>query len=514
MLWWLSIAIASEAGSQIRQYQSIIESALTCRDGSSQHCANHAAIDRGEFCLQRLRLEAQQFLQLAIPLAAAQVAQAAVGFVDTVMMGRLGPEQLAAGGLASAIFQFILATASGVVMAVSPLVAEALGAGKGYKITAIARQGLWLCLLLGLPVMWGISQLAVLMPALGQAPTTIALAQNYWQAVLWGIIPGLGFAMLRGYVAALEQTRMIVPLVLLGTAVNGLGNYLLGYGQLGFPRLELTGLGLATSLGLWVMFLGLLFYTQWHPELRCYPFWRDWQRFQPALCRQILQLGWAIAITVAVEFGLFLTVTVLMGAIGVEVLAAHQTVSQTLILIFMVPLGCSFAVTARVGWWLGRQDWRGARRAGLVGVVLVGLWMLLPAIILLLFPQAIVGVYIDLNQPVNAELLRLALPMLQIAALALFLDGVQRVALGALHGLQDTRIPLLLSVLAFWGVGIGSSLLLGFRLGWGGTGLWIGQSIGVAIAGGLFLGRFWQMTQRLSLRSPQPANDLVSKGLS
>nr|WP_261789801.1 MATE family efflux transporter [Synechococcus elongatus] len=211
--------------------------------------------------LQTIRAELRQFLQLAIPLAAAQVAQAAVGFVDTVMMGRLGPEPLAAGGLASALFQFILATASGAVMAVSPLVAEAQGAGKDYKIAAIARQGLWLSVLLGLPVMVIIGQLANVMPALGQSATTIALARNYWDAVLWGIIPGLGFAMLRGYVAALGQTRIILPLVLLGTLVNGIGNYLLGYGQFGFPRLELTGLGLSSALGLWVMFLGLLAYT-------------------------------------------------------------------------------------------------------------------------------------------------------------------------------------------------------------------------------------------------------------
>ncbi|WP_370538859.1 MATE family efflux transporter [Synechococcus elongatus] len=455
--------------------------------------------------LQTIRAELRQFLQLAIPLAAAQVAQAAVGFVDTVMMGRLGPEPLAAGGLASALFQFILATASGAVMAVSPLVAEAQGAGKDYKIAAIARQGLWLSVLLGLPVMVIIGQLANVMPALGQSATTIALARNYWDAVLWGIIPGLGFAMLRGYVAALGQTRIILPLVLLGTLVNGIGNYLLGYGQFGFPRLELTGLGLSSALGLWVMFLGLLAYTGWQPELHRYPFWQHWRLLQPTICRQILQLGWAIAITVAVEFGLFTIITILMGAIGVEALAAHQTVSQTIILIFMVPLGCSFAMTARVGWWFGRQDGPGARRSGLVGISAIAIWMLLPSSALLFFPRAIVGIYVDLSDPANAGLLALALPMLRIAAFALVLDGVQRVAMGALHGLQDTRIPLLLSLVAFWGVGVGSSALLGFQLGWGSTGLWIGQSLGVAIAGGLFLRRFLRLTQRLNQQFPLQA---------
>ncbi|WP_089093877.1 MATE family efflux transporter [Nodularia sp. NIES-3585] len=447
-----------------------------------------------------IRTEINEFIKLAIPLAGAQVAQAAVGFVDTIMMGQLGQESLAAGGLASTSFQFVLNTASGVVMAVSPLVASAQGSGNKTQIEQIVRQGVWLCLILGIPMMLVLGHLNYLMLHLGQTASTVKLADGYLNFVLWGILPGLGFAMLRGYVSALSQANIILPLVILGTLVNVAGNYILGYGNFGFPPMELAGLGLASAIGLWTMFLGLLIYTRVHPQLKKYQFWQNLHQLKPKILRHLAGIGVAIAVTIAVEYGLFTAVTFLMGALGVEVLAAHQTVYQTMILIFMVPLGMSYAVTVRVGFWLGQKNIVGARRAGYVGVTVAGSFMILTAIVLLTYPQQIIGIYLDIDDPVNAELFKLAMPMLFISALSQFLDGVQRVAMGALYGLQDTQVPMLLSILSFWGIGLTSGYILGFPLGFGGVGLWAGQSIGVAIAGMIFLWRFHRLTFKLRTR--------------
>ncbi|MDP5338277.1 MAG: MATE family efflux transporter, partial [Nodularia sp. (in: cyanobacteria)] len=412
-----------------------------------------------------IRTEINEFIKLAIPLAGAQVAQAGVGFVDTIMMGQLGAESLAAGGLASTSFQLVLNTSSGVVIAVSLLVAEAQGAGDKKQIEQIVRQGLWLSLILGISMMLLVGNLNSVMLHLGQAASTVRLAQGYLNFVLWGIFPALGFAMLRGYVSALSQASVVLPLVILGTLVNVAGNYVLGYGKFGFPRMELAGLGLASAIGLWTMFLGLLIYTRLHPQLKQYPFWRNLHQLRPKIIRQLAGIGVAIAVTIAVEYGLFTAVTFFMGTLGVEVLAAHQTVFQTMMLIFMVPLGMSHAVTVRVGFWLGQENIAGARRAGYVGVTIAGAFMLLTAIVLLSYPQQIIGIYLDINQPANAELFQLAMPMLFISALSQFWDGVQRVAMGALYGLQDTRVPMLLSILSFWGIGLTSGYVLGFPLG-------------------------------------------------
>ncbi|MBW4553248.1 MAG: MATE family efflux transporter [Aphanocapsa sp. GSE-SYN-MK-11-07L] len=449
-----------------------------------------------ELAESNLGIESREFLKLAVPLASAQVAQAGIGLIDTIMMGHLGAESLAAGGLASTTFQLLLNVASGIVMAVSPLVAEAYGAGRKSQIEQIARQGLWLALLLSIPLMFAIAHLAPVLRWLHQSGEIVALAEPYFDSIVWGIFPALGFAMLRGYVSAVSQAQVVIGIVIIGTLFNLIGNYALGFGKFGFPRMELAGLGLASGLSFWLMFLLFLIYTLKHPQLQQYRFLQDLHRIKPHILQQLTKIGAAIAVTIALEYGLFTAITFLMGILGTEVLAAHQTVYQTMYVIFMVPLGMSFAVTARVGQWLGLGDLKSARQAGYVGIAFAAIFMGLTAIGLVLFRQPIISVYLDSHNPVNANVVALAMPMLIVAAVSQLLDGVQRVAMGALYGLQDARVPMLLSGFAFWGVGLTSGYLLGFPCGFGGVGLWIGQSIGVAVAGVIFVWRFHRLTSK------------------
>jgi MATE family multidrug resistance protein len=184
-----------------------------------------------------------------------------------------------------------------------------------------------------------------------------------------------------------------------------------------------------------------------------------------------------------------------MGLLGPKVLAAHQTVYQTIYLIFMVPLGMSYAATARVGQAFGQQNMAQARQAGYVAMAIAAAFMLLVTAGLLVFRQSVIGLYLNLHDPDNAPVITLAMPMMVVAACAQITDGVQRVASGALYGLQDTRMPMVLSGLAFWGVGLTMGYLLGFPLGLGGVGLWIGQSTGVAVAGIIFVNRFHRLAR-------------------
>ncbi|MEM8675080.1 MAG: MATE family efflux transporter [Cyanobacteria bacterium P01_G01_bin.67] len=437
-----------------------------------------------------LRQEAKKFLQLAIPLAGAQVAQSLTGFFDTIMMGRLGAETLAAGGLASLTFFAILNTAAGVVMGVSPLVAQAFGAGKKTRIEKLTRQGFWIVLLLSIPMMLAIAHLDSVMMQWGQAETTVTLANSYLDIILWGFFPALGFAMLRGVVSGLSQARPILIIVVFGTVFNIIGNYILGFGKFGFPRLELVGLSISSTLALWGMFIALIVYILRHPQLGAYRFFEQLYKLKPALISELCQTGIPIGIFIALEIGLFTIVTYLMGALGTEVLAAHQIVFQTVMVTFMIPLGMSYAATARVGQWLGLNNLPGIKRAGYVGIGMGLTVMLLLAIAMLLFPRSIVAIYLDLNDPANTQIVSLALPMLAIASVAQILDAVQKIAYGALQGIQDTRIPVLLNILAFWVIGLTSGYVLGFYFDLGGIGLWLGQSVGVAVAAILFLLRF------------------------
>ncbi len=437
-----------------------------------------------------IRTESKKFLQLAIPLASAQVAQSLTGFFDTIMMGRLGAETLAAGGLASLTFFALLNTAGGVVMGVSPLIAEAYGAGKKNRIEKLARQGFWLVLLLSLPMMIAIAHLDSIMLRLGQAEITVTLANTYLDIILWGFLPALGFAMLRGVVSGLSHARPVMLIVIIGTIFNIIGNYILGFGKFGFPRLELAGLSISSTLALWGMFIALIIYILKHPRLKTYRIFEQLHKLKPTIIWELSKTGIPIGIFIALELGLFTIVTYLMGALGTEVLAAHQIVFQTIVVTFMIPLGMSYAATVRVGQWLGQKNLEGIKRSGYLSISMGLIFAIFITVAMLLFPQVIVALYLDIDDPANAEILALALPMLTIATLSQILDTVQKITYGALQGLQDTRIPVLLSIPAFWGIGLTTGYILGFHFGLGGTGLWLGQSVGVAIAAILFLVRF------------------------
>lgn len=449
----------------------------------------------------RIQTEIREFLKLAIPLASAQVAQSATGFADTVMMGRMGAEVLAAGGLAAIIFLSIMMTASGMVMGVSPLIAEAFGANQKTRIQQVARQGLWLALLVSIPMMILTGHLDSWMIHAGQTETTVKLANIYLDIMLWGLFPAAGFAALRATVSALSQAKPVMIIVVTGTTFNIIWNYILGFGKFGFPRMGLAGLALASVLALWGMFIALALYVFIHPKLRDYQIFQELHRFRPRILWELVWVGMPIGIFSGLEIGFYLVIMFWMGTLGTEALAAHQIVFQTLMVVFMVPLGISFATTVRVGQWLGKRDFFGIKQAAWVSIGITTVFMIGMSIAFLLFPKQIIGIYLDVQNPDNAAIISLALPLLMIAAIAQVLDGFQKAVYGSLQGLQDTQIPMLLNVLGFWGVGLSVGYGLGFGLGMGSTGLWIGQSVAIAVVAGLFLWRLRRLIVQGKLHS-------------
>ncbi len=442
--------------------------------------------------------EAKEFLKLGIPLAGVQLSQAAIGFVDTLMMGRMGLETLAAGGLAALTFSVFLYTATGIIMGVSPIVATAYGSQHKQQIERVVQQGCLLVIGLTIPISLLIANVDTLIRQLGQAETTVVLGNTYLDIMVWGFFPALGCSLLRSVVSAMSHTQIVMPIAIGGTIMNTIGDYILGFGKFGCPRLGITGLAIASVLTIWAMFLTLIAYILTQTELKTYQFFPQISRldrqvvtlFDRQILNTLIRVGLPIGIATALEIGLFTIVTYLMGLLGTEVLAAHQVVLQTIAITFMVPLAMSYAATIRVGQEIGQHNLVGATRAGYVGAALGLGFMMLMAAIMLLFPQQIIGIFIDTSDLRNANVVALATGMMTVAAISQILDGPQKIIMGALYGLQDTRIPMLLSLLAFWGVGLTSGYWLGFHTSLGGSGLWIGQSIGIAISAVMFFWRF------------------------
>jgi multidrug resistance protein, MATE family len=429
-------------------------------------------------------------LVLALPLAGAQLAQSATAFIDTVMMGWLGSQTLAAGGLGATLFNNLLTVGSGILTAVSPLVAEAFGASKPQQISRIVQQGLWLAAVLTVPVVLLISQSSHVLSLLGQEPGTAALATVYLKAIAWGYLPGYGFAVLRNYVSGLSKPRPVTAIIVFGTLFNAIANYIFMFGKLGLPALGLAGIGYASALSLWGMFIALALYVSWQQPFRAHAIF-------PALLRvgwqgmgELLRVGIPIGTFAIVESGLFAVTTILIGQMGSELLAAHQIALQTVAITFMVPLGTSFATTIRVGQLYGQGEFQRARFAGYVGIGLGGVFMGLMALVMWVMPEPIVSLYLDLSDPINQPVVSLAKQLLGVAAMFQLADGIQVCAVGALRGFKDTYIPMLIGIAAYWGVGLTSGYVLSRTLGLGAVGLWWGLALGLAVASLVLTWRF------------------------
>ncbi len=439
-------------------------------------------------------------LGLSIPLASAQLAQAMNGMVDMVMMGNLGSQYLAAGGLGATTFNFLLIINSALVSAVSPLASEAVGQADEKRVSTITVQGLWIALFFSMPVMYLLWHGAPLLRLLGQEESIVVLTAQYLQAIAPGYFPALAFVVLRCFVSALSKPQSVMAIMIAGVALNAIANYLFIFGKLGVPALGLMGVGIASSLSFWVMAAALGLYVWGRSPFKAYAIWQQVHVIRWEILWAILTIGLPIAVLAAFEAGLFNITTFLAGQVSTQTLAAHHVALQTAAMCFMVPFGVSQATTVRVGQLMGQRNSADARLAGYAGILIGTLFMAMMAVLIILLPKTIISVYINLNDPGNQEVIEIAVSLLSIAALFQIVDGIQVTALGALRGLQDTRIPMMIGIVAYWGVGFTCSHIAAFRLSMGGVGLWLGLAVGLCLAAIALSWRFHHlMATRIAL---------------
>ena len=422
--------------------------------------------------------ELRATVAVAGPLAAANLAQTAMGFTNTVIVGSLGSAALAAAGLGASLYFTIAMVCSGILTAVAPLAAHAIGAGDTRRAGRVAGAGLVLAAVLALPVVAALLAASHLLSALGYDPALAGEIGHYLGAIAWAAPGFLGFAVLRSFLVAASHSRTVMIALILCVPMNAGLNWILVFGRLGAPALGIAGSGCATAVIQWLMFTGLGCYAFAAPSLAQYrmrPSWRSRDEIG-----RIMRLGLPIGGILGLEIGVFSATGILMGLLGADALGAHQLVMNCISVIFMVPLGIAQAATVRVAVALGSGMPAAARRAGFVALALGVAYMVVMAVVLVAAPRAIARIYIDIDAPANHGLVGIALYLLIIAAVFQIFDGMQAIAAGALRGYRDTAIPLLLAVVGYWGVGFTGGWLLGFPAGYGPLGLWSGLAVGLA----------------------------------
>ncbi|MEM7222649.1 MAG: MATE family efflux transporter [Pseudomonadota bacterium] len=442
------------------------------------------------------RREAWASTRLAVPLILAQLAHVAITTTDVLMMGWLGPEAVAAGSLGTHLYFPVFLLGLGVVAAVGPMTAQALGARQRGQIPDIFRQGLLISAVMGVVfgsvLWWGEAILLVF----GQQAETAAAAQSYLRAALWGLAPSFALVVLRNFLAAHSRPRAIMVVMILGVCFNALADYALMFGHFGFPALGVVGAGLASSLVNGWMFLALLAVAVVHREFRPYRLLAGPWRPNLSLIREVLAIGIPIGLGILAESSLFAATALLMGLIGTTALAANAIALQCMSVAFMIPLGFSQAATVRVGLAAGAGDRAGLARAGWSALGLGLLLSALPVTLFLVVPRFLATLFLDPGQSVNLPVIETIVLLLGIAALFQVFDGIQIIAAGALRGLKDTRVPMWIALFGYWVVGFSCSLLLGFGLGLEVIGIWSGVALGLAVTAGLLVWRFYVLSAR------------------
>jgi MATE family multidrug resistance protein len=444
------------------------------------------------------REEIRATLALAWPLVLTNLAQTAMTATDVMILGRVGPATLAAGALGANLYFAPLIFGLGLMLATVPMMAREVGRRRNSvrDLRRTVRQGLWVAVLVALPIwalLWNGERILL---AMGQEPALARDAGHYLRTLQWGLLPFFLYVVLRSFIASLERPGWATVVAFIGVVVNLVGNLVLVFGHLGFPEMGIVGSGLATSIANFSMFLGMVLVVTLDRRFRRYHlfgrFWRaDWQRL-----RQLLWLGMPIAAMMAFETTLFNAAALMMGLIGASSLAAYAVVIQLCSVSFMIPLGINQAATVRVGIAYGSHDPQAIARAGWTSYAMGVGFMALSALVMMTLPRVLLGAFIDVDSPANAEVVALATGFLAVAALFQIVDGAQAVAAGMLRGLQDTTVPMIYAAFGYWGIGLPLGIALAFHFGFEGVGVWIGLCAGLAVVAVLLLAR-WLRRRRL-----------------
>lgn len=419
---------------------------------------------------------------LGLPLVGAQLAQMAIGATDVLMLGRLGARELAAGVLGTQMFFFFYIFGIGFSNAVMPLAAHAHGRGDVRAVRRSVRMGLWVACFYAAPMMVALWHTETILVVLGQEPDLARMAGSYVRVVQWGLFPALFMMGLRSFFSAIGGAQVILWAMLGGVAINIVLDYAFIFGHFGAPGLGIVGAAVA-SLGTNVLVFAILAgWAAMRPHFRAYElfvrFWRpDWKAFF-----EILRLGLPISMTIIAEVGLFMMASVMMGWLGTASLAAHGIAIQLASITFMAPLGLAQAGTVRVSQAHGRNNIGDLDRAALTVTVLAVALAASSAIAFWLAPGPLVGLFLNRADPLAPQVASLAVPLLAVAAAFQVVDSLQVTGASLLRGLRDTRVPMIMALIAYWPIGAATAYVLGFVAGLGGVGIWSGLAFGLACA--------------------------------
>ncbi len=433
-------------------------------------------------------------IALSVPIALTQLGQIAMMTTDLMLLGRLGEHVVAGAGLAHTMLFVAFAVGMGLVAAVAPLAAQAFGARDPRGVRRALRVGVWAAILTGVPLTAFQFCGEGLLVVLGQSPENAAVAGRYLAGLGWSLIPAWVFMAIRGFMGAVNRPEPALWITLAAVPSNFVLAWALIHGEFGLPQLDVLGAGVATTLVNIGMCAVALVICVTRPPFKKYRIMGRFWRFDAPLFSTLCRLGLPISGAYLVEFGVFGGAGLLMGTISTTALAAHQITLQIAAILFMVPFGISLAATVRVGHAVGRGDPEGSRRAGIAALVLGAAFMVLMTAVIAATRHELPPLFLGTVTPDTAATAALIATLLLVGPVFFVFDGIQTIGAGALRGLNDTRVPFLIAIFSFWGIGFTLCWVLGIHTVLGPLGVWLGLSAGLIAQAVLLAWRFHRLT--------------------
>jgi MATE family multidrug resistance protein len=423
-----------------------------------------------------LRAEIRKMISLGAPVAATQLAGMLIGFVDTAMVGRVSVEALGAVAIANVWIYGTMEFAAGVVMGLVPIVAQAHGAGEGERAGRALQTGLVLAGLLAIPValLWLGTERFLLFA--NQDPELARLAHAYTLVQIPGIPFYLSYIALRQYLQSREQVRPALFVMIAANVVHAFGNWVLIFGNLGFPALGAVGAGIATTLtraGSCLALIALMRAFALHEGA-----WVAWSReaLDPRRLAQVAAFGVPIALQISLEIWAFSGAALIAGQLGAVPLAAHTITLNMAALAFMLPLGIAQGAATRVGNLIGAREPDAAQRAAWVSIGMGAAVMSFSGLSFVLFRQFLPRIYTP-----DAAVIAACAAILPIAGAFQIFDGTQAVGCGVLRGMGRTRPAMVFNLVSYWVIGLPIGAWLALRRGWGLAGIWWGLALGLGV---------------------------------
>lgn len=439
------------------------------------------------------RYELKKLFHLMIPILLTQFSQAGFGLIDTIMAGHISATDLAAIAVGVGLWIPIMLLFSGIMIATTPLVAEANGARAPEKIAIIARQSLWVALILGIIAALILQLMPFLLPILGVPAVLLPKASLFLHAIALGMPAVTMYAALRGYSEAIGHPRPVTAISLLALLLLIPLNFIFMYGIGPIPALGSAGCGFATAILQWIIFFALAAYVFKGKAYQTTQIFTGWEKIDPYWVKRILQLGCPIGLAIFFEVSIFSTAAIVLSPLGETLVAAHQVAISVTSQLFMIPMSLAIALTIRVGTYYGEKNWAAMRKVQYLGLITGTIFAVVTMLLIWFFRADIVAIYTT-----DYAVAEVAMYLLLFAIAYQLMDAWQVSAAGCLRGMQDTQGPMWITMISYWVIAFPAGVYLARFTQMQAAGVWVGLIIGLTVACILLLSRLYMINRQLN----------------